>query len=604
MKNKKRFLKLAFEIVCVALVLSMLLGVLPLFAEEETEAPVEEEKPATLDIVVAAADVPVGTRLNDNHVKLVTVPNMNLPSNVITDISEVYEKYSKLDLVAGEYVSGDQLSNKRVSRVNNDLLNKDIVDTDDAYVIVTDYIKADTGEDISTLLQQLIDKNPQRTIYFPDGEYLIKTPIRTSDTPGKSTSLHLADGAVIKAHDKWSSSNGYLIDMGGNYTGTSDIVAIGSYYSIIGGTLDGNGKANGISYTAGRESLIRDVCIKNVDIGLYIPLGVNNGSSDADFEDLVIYGSGKAGSKGIFVQGHDNTFTNIRIYNTETAIHCNAGTSLYKSIYAYNDPAAMESYESTRGFYSTSWAWFTDCVAENFAVGYEFTDARCVVSDNIARWTSELCTTQIAIKLGTSYLPVSGIRAEFLAVENPVEISFLSVLNKFVCTNARVYKCNYIYEGEAEGLKDHECPLCGAKGEKAFEMIEEGKYACKTKTIGSCNYVHGALELSADTKCAKCQADVRNFKDAGDGKYTCETDHVKDGKIVNCDYVYTGDNYTAETTCPKCTAYRATANFVQLSLPLMLEACSFDESLVTNKIYEQVLLTPVISPVNEAQNND
>ena len=38
------------------------------------------------------------------------------------------------------------------------------------YVIVTDYVKANTGEDVSDAIQKIINENPHRTIYFPDCE--------------------------------------------------------------------------------------------------------------------------------------------------------------------------------------------------------------------------------------------------------------------------------------------------------------------------------------------------------------------------------------------------------------------------------------------------
>ena len=644
MKNKNRFLKLACEILCMALVLCMVFGVIPSFAaeaeatEEATEEAIEEEKPATVDIVVAAGNIPQGTRLNNEHVKLVTVYNVNVPSNAITDIQEVFDKYSACDLNEGEYVFSEQLSNKRVSKTNSDLLNKDIVDSDELYVVVTDYIKADTGEDLSALLQDLIDKNPKRTLYFPDGEYVIKKPLLSSDIPAKSVSFHLSDGAVIKAADNWQGTDNYLISIGGNTTGTSDVISVGSYYSFIGGTLDGNGKANGISYTSGRESIIRDVCMKNVKVGIYIPSGVNNGSADADFEDVVIYGTGEEGSIGLWIEGHDNTLTGMRIYNMETAVKCNAGTSLFKNIYAHNDPAVMANYENTKGFQAGSWGWYTNCVAENFAVGFDIRDSRCIVSENTVKWTSELCTTQIAVKFGSEYCGLSGIRAEFLAVKEPVEIAFVSLLDKYYCVNERVHSCGYIYEGP--NVENASCPRCGAIGADNFEQVGNAKFACKTKTIDICGYVYAGTELAEDVKCADCEKDIHNFADAGEGKYTCETEHVipcdgvytgddlakakcpkcgatgedsfvviEDGKyackgkIEKCTYAYTGSEFSAETACECDKCKKNLHNFERTSLRKAIEQCAFDESLVTNKTYQEMLATAVL-PVFVKSKND
>ena len=60
------------------------------------------------------------------------------------------------------------------------------------YLIVTDYIKADSGKDVSDELQKLILDNPNRTLYFPDGVYLISEPICTPANPIHSVSLVLS----------------------------------------------------------------------------------------------------------------------------------------------------------------------------------------------------------------------------------------------------------------------------------------------------------------------------------------------------------------------------------------------------------------------------
>ena len=72
------------------------------------------------------------------------------------------------------------------------------------YIIVTDTIPANTGLDVSDALQKLILDNPNRTIYFPDGEYVISKPICTPANPEHSVMLELSNYAVIKAAADWS----------------------------------------------------------------------------------------------------------------------------------------------------------------------------------------------------------------------------------------------------------------------------------------------------------------------------------------------------------------------------------------------------------------
>ena len=47
------------------------------------------------------------------------------------------------------------------------------INSERGYVVVTDYIKAETGKDVSDDIQRIIDTHPNRTIFFPDGIYII-----------------------------------------------------------------------------------------------------------------------------------------------------------------------------------------------------------------------------------------------------------------------------------------------------------------------------------------------------------------------------------------------------------------------------------------------
>ena len=78
------------------------------------------------------------------------------------------------------------------------------------YVVVTDYIAANTGDDVSDALQKLILDNPHRTIYFPDGEYILSKPICTPANPANAVHLVLSNFATIKASDDWSDSEALI----------------------------------------------------------------------------------------------------------------------------------------------------------------------------------------------------------------------------------------------------------------------------------------------------------------------------------------------------------------------------------------------------------
>ena len=105
------------------------------------------------------------------------------------------------------------------------------------YIIVTDYLQANTGEDLSDEIQKIINDNPNKTIYFPDGEYILAKPIATSGNPVNSVSLHLSNYAVLKAASNWSSSEA-IVRLGAAEP-YNDIYTNGSNYYFYGGIIDG-----------------------------------------------------------------------------------------------------------------------------------------------------------------------------------------------------------------------------------------------------------------------------------------------------------------------------------------------------------------------------
>ena len=115
-----------------------------------------------------------------------------------------------------------------------EIANGGINAADLGYVVITDYLQPNTGEDVSDAIQKVINENPRKTIYFPDGEYLISKPICTSSNPDKAVSLHLANFAVIKASDAWNSDEA-MIRLGGDNDRVFTTGATGSNYYLYGG---------------------------------------------------------------------------------------------------------------------------------------------------------------------------------------------------------------------------------------------------------------------------------------------------------------------------------------------------------------------------------
>ncbi len=238
-------------------------------------------------------------------------------------------------------------------------------------VVVTDYVKANSCCDVAAELQKLINENPNKTLYFPDGEYLISQPLKTSANPVRSVHLELANYAVIKACDDWQSDDAMI--MFGAAEPFNDIDTNGSNYGINGGIVDGNGKASGISIDSGRETRISNVSLKHVKVGIRIKYGANNCSSDADVRDVNIVGTGKKDSVGVIVEGADNTFTNMRIASVYVGVEVHFGGNFFRCIHPLYifTPELEGKYDDSVGFWDhASGNWYDTCYSDQFATGF------------------------------------------------------------------------------------------------------------------------------------------------------------------------------------------------------------------------------------------
>lgn len=260
------------------------------------------------------------------------------------------------------------------------------------YIIITN-----TGEDMADAIQAAIDANPNRTIFFPDGEYLLSHPVYTPAEPTKSVSLRLSEFAVLKAGNDWPAGEA-VVQLGGkdpaNNTHTN-----GSNYSFEGGIVDGNGVANGISVNSGRETAVRNVSIKNTVVGVHIMHGANNGSSDADITGVNIIGTGKTDSVGVLLEGFDNTLTNMRIGNVFTGVHVKSAGNILRNIHPlyYSD---YTDYENSCGFLvELGNNWFDYCYSDQFGIGFRTTsNDASTFHDCFVYWYSANGGTHTAIK--------------------------------------------------------------------------------------------------------------------------------------------------------------------------------------------------------------
>ena len=423
MKNTFRVITAALLILCMMFTMSSMM----IFAEEGVaEDDAASDSPFEMTtIVFATKTLEHGSKITSSSVELREVPAYNAPTNAITSLEEVVGKYAYGTTYEGDYFYKGKFSNTKQVENNSHLLLQAVGLCHAKYLNIGDYIRPNTGEDVTKIIQDLIDKNPQRTIYFPDGEYIISRPICTPGDPSISVSLWLSDGAVIKASNSWSttSTNTAMISIGGkNQLNTH--MPIGSYYSLQGGTIDGGTRcARGVSIDSGRETLVKNVRIINSELGLEIKKHPNYGSTDADIEDITIVGSGKAGSIGFKVVGFDCTATNIKVYNCAKGAHIDGGGTLMKNIQIYSDTGRTNDIGIYEG--ENAGNWYYNCSVENYGTAFKLKGHLSTVDRCYAKWTTADCRKQVMFDISDTNmaLVLGNCKAEFY--DNTTQNAFL-----------------------------------------------------------------------------------------------------------------------------------------------------------------------------------
>ena len=238
------------------------------------------------------------------------------------------------------------------------------------FVNVADFAAADGKTDASAAIQRLIDENPNRTMWFADGTYLLSKPICTPADPKRSVDLQLSNYAILKAAPGWTNAEA-MIRLGGVHP-ANDIRTAGSVYSLTGGIIDGSGVAKGVSIESGRETRVRRVSMKNVSTGLHIKRGANNNSSDCDISDVNIVGNRKPGSIGVFIESCDNTLSNMRIADVQTGVRLAGNGNLMTNVHPlYTNPA--DQYSKGVGFHDLGRNnSYNRCYSDHFSTGFLF----------------------------------------------------------------------------------------------------------------------------------------------------------------------------------------------------------------------------------------
>ena len=361
MKKRKNIL---FRLICLLLCVAMMLMAASCVAEPEesdadateAESEAETEPVETMKVVVFSAKAAKGIQLNKYRLELADVPVTELPVDPITNIDDAMGKYLLVDVTKGSCVAASMLS-KVDPLVSANGLGAD-------YVLIDEVISAHSEiKDTSEIIQKAIEENPGKTIYFPDGKYqLTKTIVIPSD-PAKSVSFRLSNYAILEVANGWAAENTAVIQYGSAESPKTQSGDHADY--IMGGIINPNDKATAIEIYGGGRLFVSNVALKNAKIGIHVkPNGAYN-----DIENVNVTSPERGESKGIFVEGTNNTFTNMRIYHAFIGAHLKGGDNVLINIHPLANPSGNLS---SAGFYDqSSGNRYSICYSDQYPVGFK-----------------------------------------------------------------------------------------------------------------------------------------------------------------------------------------------------------------------------------------
>ena len=375
------------RIISLLLCLCMMFGVLSLAACDEGGGEIvdlgtpietdEDGKPATVTAYRALRSLPAGYRLRGTDFQEVTVSAADIPEGTILERKGVFSKYLTTDVVAGEYLLEGKVSDVySVGGADGSGLDED-------FIIVTEHINM--NGDIAAQVQALIDSNPNRTLYFPDGIYKFDKSIITPADPAKTVSLRLSNYAIFMPTTKYKGEDGKgLVRLGAGAAAkdASSANAVGSGFYFMGGmvnmTKDASAQTSygtAISVEGGRDVLITNFALKGTYVGIHIK------TDHVDVDSGVIAGIGTTNLKnptiGVLVESSYNTINNMRICSITRGIMLTEGNNVLRNLHPLytttNDP-------NSAGFWDESSGNFFDyCYSDNFALGFHLGDGNSSV---------------------------------------------------------------------------------------------------------------------------------------------------------------------------------------------------------------------------------
>lgn len=210
-----------------------------------------------------------------------------------------------------------------------------IFSTENVINIANYDVKNDGSISVSSIIQNIINNNPHKTIYFPAGKYLLSDPLKIKMGNEYQVNLLLDENAIITSNVNINA----LLEIANDTEGSYDKYNEYGKLFVSGGVWDCSNCNYGIYTTSNRKfTTLKNLYLINVKkYGIYLDRGtIGSTSTDAKIFNVSISGEGtdiNNEAVGIYIYGTDNELNEIRIQRVKKGIYLYSGGDLISNVH-------------------------------------------------------------------------------------------------------------------------------------------------------------------------------------------------------------------------------------------------------------------------------
>lgn len=341
---------------------------------------------------------------------------------------------SKIKLLGETYDIKDEVARNAIL----DIKSIDVIN-------VLDYDVDNTGTtDCASIINTLILNNPLKTIYFPDGDYLLTQSIDIPRDYDKGVNLFLSQNARIFANSDIEN----LVQVGLTVIDENSLdykVSLNKILFILGGKFDCNNITRTcIKYDNHRQDFrLLDTSLLNfVSYGF---LAMETVSGNAFISNCLIFGNSSENiSIGIEDNGYDNYYNLLTIHNCMTGVRLIGGGATLDNVHVtcmYSRTPSTAEFQRTIGFeiIGNYTNWLSNVYADTCYIGFKINSGKNYITNGTVGWyyTDELSNIYgIKIEDDTACvflsnfnfdMPNSGLKN--YCINAPVSDTYRSMIN-------------------------------------------------------------------------------------------------------------------------------------------------------------------------------